>query len=95
MSELRDSRLDDFLITPTVLGVSVGDDALPMDCGDCCGSRLSRVSSTIVGGIDGEVGVMTFVVVVVVVVVVVIVVNVVVDTVRRGGRRFFGRTEIR
>lgn len=86
ISELRDSRLDDFLVTLIVLGGSVGDGALLIDwacccCCSCC-SRLSRVSSTIVGGIDGELGTAAFD-------------GVVVGVVRRGGRRFFGRTEIR
>jgi hypothetical protein len=86
MSELRDSRLDDFLVTPMVLGASVGDDALPTNCGCCCScsrcSKLSRVSSAMVGGIDGELGTPALN-------------DTVVAAVRRGGRRFFGRTEIR
>jgi len=85
MSELRDSRLDDFLVTPIALGGSVGDGALLVDWSSCCCcsccSKLSKVSSAMVGGIDGELGAALLGDVVVIV--------------RRGGRRFFGRTEIR
>lgn len=81
MSELRDNRLDNFLVTPIVLSASV-DDALLVDC--CCDntfcSKLSNVFSATVSGIDDELGTVTLDIV---------------DVTRRGGRRFFGRTEIR